>query len=302
MRRLAWDGIAFKVPVNWELARYDYLKGGLIFLSIEDETSVRLEIEWLIPRSESQAHRFLEKTKKALDKTMAHADRQTEIEDLPPGWWATHCEFSEVLAVQRRNRRLGVVQHALVSGIGLPDNRSLCCAIRLNFLPGDPEEPLQLCRDIIGSITYRSAGAIQWAAFDIAFELDAAFVLEGTTFNIGSKLMIFRRDGRRLYLWLLSCADRFFDEADDESRWVIGFLNAQRRVPGIVFAPSVNGGISWRRRGLIALCHRDELARRCFRYSIGFQRDHAINQVRIWVYNYRHAPDIDWIRPLREGK
>lgn len=295
-RRLAWDGIEFEVPALWELSRYNYPGGGRVLLQVEDDVACRLEIEWIVPRSDSKARRFIGRASAAIEQLVKQADSQTAIEGLPPDWRATHCEFREILPVKRQNRQLGVVRHDLVTAVHVPAGGGFCCVLRLHFLPGDPEDPVELTRRVVNSLRPPSAGGrVRWEVYDIAFELDQAFKLDATSFDIGAKLMIFRRKGRRLYLWTLSCADRIFTDGVDETQWIAGYLNGQRRVPGIAFTKTQDGRIGWRRRGLFAICHRDELSRWCFRYAIDTQRDRDRNHIHIRVFNYRRPDDLNWI-------
>ncbi|NQT93275.1 MAG: hypothetical protein HQ559_10980 [Lentisphaerae bacterium] len=77
---------------------------------------------------------------------------------------------------------------------------------------------------------------------------------------------------------------------------MIGFLNGTRKVPGVVFQHGSSEDIGWRRRGLVSLVHRDELARWCFRYVVGYRRMPDRNQILIWVFNYRRESDLAWLR------
>ena len=297
MRRLAWNGIAFDVPDNWDLARYRCLARDRMLLVIEDEYSIRLEVDSAESRTQAKASRFTAGSTKALEALITRADRRTLIEDLPAGWSATLCEFSEILPTRRRDRKLGVVSHKLITAIYAPEDSLLRCVIRLNFLPGDTEEPEILLRNILSSFQWPdpTRGWVLWQALDLSQEIGASFRLETTTFVIGSKLMVFRRGGRRLYLWTLSCADRIFTPGLNEMEWVIGFLNGTRRVQGVMFKHGRSEDIAWRRRGLLALIHRDELARWCFRYTIGYRRLSERNQILVWVFNYRREADLAWL-------
>ncbi len=300
MRTIAWDGVVLDVPANWELARYRYPGKGRVQLGIEDEYASRIDLEWMEPPADVQALRFTERATESLEALLRKADRQVSIGELPPGWRATHCLFREVIPVRRRKRGLGVVAHDLVTAIYAPADRRFRCVIRLHFMPGDQEDPVALTRAILASFRRPepAAGQVLWQVFDLSFRLDAAFRLESTTFSIGSKLMVFRRAGRRLYLWTLSCADRLPVTGGGADEWIAGYLNGTRRVTGIVFRPGVTGGIIWKRRGLLALVHRDELARWCFKYAVDKQRLEGRNQLLITVFNHRHPEDLGWLQGI----
>jgi len=298
MRRLAWDGITFEVPDNWDLARYRCPARRRMLLVIEDEYSIRMELDWADSRRLSDARRFTERATKSLEALIAKADTRTRLGSLPPGWSATLCDFNEVLPLHRRERKLGVVNHKLITAVYAPEDSLLRCVLRLHFLPGDTEEPETLLRHIVSSFRGPNpdGGPVLWQVLDLSQEIDAEFRLESTTFELGSKLMVFRRGARRLYLWTLSCADRIFTPGVDEKEWVIGFLNSGRTVPGVVFKHGPCDTIGWRRRGLIALVHRDELVRWCFRYEIGYRRVPDRNQIVIRVFNYRRITDLQWLQ------
>jgi len=302
MRTLAWDGVAVNVPANWDLARYRYPGKGRVLLGIEDEYAGRMDLDWMAPASEALARRFTERATQALESLIHKADRQTTIKGLPTGWRATHCEFSEIIPVKRRTRGLGIVAHDLVTAIYAPVDRLFRCVVRLHFMPGDREDPVALTREIIASFQRPdpAARAVLWQVFDIAWRLHPGFQIETTTFDIGSKLMVFRRAGRRLYLWTLSCADRLPVHDRDADTWVIGYLNSTRRVTGIMFRPGPAGvgGIGWKRRGPINVVHRDELARRCFRYHTDYAVDKTRNQFVIRVLNYRRDSDLEWLESV----
>ena len=297
MRQLGWDGVVFEVPDNWELARYRYAFSGAVRLVIEDEYAVRMEVDWLQARQDGQARRFTERATQSLAALIKKADRQIVLDGLPATWRAAHCKFAEILPVGRRNRKLGVVAHNLVTAIHAPPDSSFRCVIRLHFMPGDSEPPVELTRHLLTSFAWAAppGGEKLWQVFDLSYRIDARFQLESTTFGIGSKLLVFRRAGRRLYLWTLSCADRLPITGPDSDKWVIGYLNGTRRVTGIAFRPDGAGGIGWKRRGLLALVHRDELARWCFRYRVDYRVLEARNQLLIRVFNYRHESDLAWI-------
>ncbi len=299
MRTLAWDGVVVDLPGNWDLARYRYPGKGRVLLAVEDEYAGRMELDWMEAPTEAAGRRFTERATQALASLIRKADRQTAVKGLPPGWHATHCHFSEVLPVKRK-RGLGIVAHDLITAIYAPEDRLFRCVLRLHFMPGDPESPIDLARAILASFRPPDPAARQilWQIFDLAWRLDAGFQLESTTFDIGAKLMVFRRDGRRLYLWTLSCADRLPVHGADAAEWVVGYLNGTRRVTGIVFKLEPSGGIGWKRRGLLSLMHRDELARRCFRYRVDYWLDKTRNQFVIRVCNYRREQDLD-IFPTR---
>jgi hypothetical protein len=300
-RRLAWNGIALAVPWNWDISNYRFPGRGVAHIDIEDEYSRRLEVDWLADAQPSGTARFLSEYDRSAANLARNADRKTALTGFPEGWQATRYDFRETLPTHRQARGLGVVAHSLLSAVFTARDASFVCRLHLHVLPGDPEEPEAVLRLVTASLKRYAAGPIPWTLFDIDFELPREFVLEATAFEVGSKLLMFRWGGRRLYLWFLSCADRFLTSATREEVWVTGFLNARRQVPGIVFWPGAEGAVTWRRRRRHLFCHRDELSRWCFQYEAGYRRDLARNQLRIWVFNYRQDEDRRMLPALVPG-
>jgi hypothetical protein len=294
-RRLAWHGVALTVPANWEIANYSFPGRGVARLDVEDEYALRLELDWLEAPRRAHAARFLDENDAAADNLKRKADQAIPLTGLPEGWRGTRYEFREAVPTRRQKRELAIVAHSLLSALYISRDATFICRLRLHFLPGDKEEPETLLRQVAASLERHNSGPVPWELFDIAFETPREFLLESTTFDIGSKLLVFRWGGRRLYLWFLSCADRFLSSAKPVEEWVTGFLNGLRRVPGIVFWPGAAGALTWRRRHL--LCHRDELSRWCFQYQVGYRRDLEHNQLRIWVFNYRRREDLRCLPP-----
>jgi len=295
-RRLAWQGVAFRVPDNWELALHRNAPGGAHHIEIEDACAVRLELDWTFSRKERRTARFRAGHRKLSKQFTARATSKTRVPDLPEGWQATHYVFRETLPTRRRDRHLSVVSHDLVHATYAAPDGSILATATIHVLPDDPEDPVELTHIVTAGFECRH-DPLRWQAFDIAFELPARFQLEGTSFDIGSKLLVFRAGRRRLYRWFLSCADRFLTPETNATEWVVAFLNGQRRVPGIVFLPAADGTVTWRRRRPHVLCHRDELSRWCFRYRVTFERDTERNQLRITVFNYREPGDLRWLSP-----
>ncbi len=295
MRQLAWDGLVFDVPANWELARYHYPDRARGMLDIEDETARRLEWAWIVTTSDTRRRHFMARAAEGMERLTARADRHDAIAGLAPDWQATQFGFREILPTRKRRKQFGIVCHDMVSAVYAPADQPLRCVLRLNFLPGDPENPEELTRHITHSFQYLADHEIRWRVFDLDFRLDADFALEATQFDIGAKLMRFRKQGRKLFCWTLSCADRIVSSAKNEAAWITGFLNERRQVPGIVFLRAPDGGITWRRRRFPSFVNGDEIARRCFRYTVGSRRDRRKNQWIIWVFNYRRDADLKWI-------
>jgi len=299
-KTIAWDRVSFRIPANWELALYKFLKKGVTRVEIEDEFAVRIEAEWVRPRKKLHMDHILARYESKTKKLTMRADRKKPMKGLPEGWAATHYVFSET--VPKKNATgLEVVKHGLVTAFYLPADSNLFCFIMLHFLPEDNENPADVMRLLASDFRHhRDAKLVPWRLYDIAFELPPEFLLENTLFDLGSKLMIFRWKLRRFYLWHFSCADMFLKEGVDIRRWLAAYINDSRRVRGGTFTVRKDGEIVWRRRRRHLVAHRDEIARWCFKYKVAYRYDREKNQLIAWAFNYRRPADLEFIpEPLQ---
>lgn len=294
-RTIAWDGISFRVPGNWELALYKFLRRGVTRIEIEDEFAVRLEAEWIRPRRSLDMPNILERYEASAKNLTMKADRSRAIDDLPGGWHATHFAFSETVP-DRKARNLRVVKHGLITAFYLAPGSTLFCFVLIHFLPEDREDPEKVMRLVASEFREHPGSApAPWQLFDIAFELPRDFLLESTRFDIGAKLMIFRWRWRRFCLWHLSCADRFLKEGANLAEWVAGYLNDARVFRGGAFRVGADGRVAWKRRRRHLVGHREEIARWCFRYEVRYRVDRERNQLIFWVFHYRRPEDLQAI-------
>lgn len=293
-RRLSWNGISFAIPDNWELALFRFLKRNATRIEIEDEYSVRMEVEWIYrEKGDLDYKTIIKRYEKASKGLTVKADDKIEIKDLPAGWHATNFLFKET-GKQQSKGKLEVIEHGLLTAFYCCPDNSLFCFFLLHFMPEDNENPEELIRNIAKSFENHTMNpVIPWKLFDISFEMPREFKLDHTAFDIGSKMMRFKWWGRRLHLWYFSCADIFLKEAKSPDHWAAGYLNGYSKIDGIRFRMDDNGRIVWRRKKLHILGHRNEIARWCFKYSVGYKILKEENKMLLWVYNYRKASDLE---------
>jgi len=105
--------------------------------------------------------------------------------------------------------------------------------------------------------------------------------------------MIFRWHLRRFYLWHFSCVDRFLNPGDDPLTWFASFVNDSYVMRGGKFVADADGTVRWARRRRHLIGHRDEIARRCFRYELACRVDRQNNRLVAWAFNYRDPTDLD---------
>lgn len=292
-KRIAWDGVSFHIPRTWELALYKRIKRRIWRLEIEDEYSVRLEIEWTVRKKPLDVDTVLARYEKSTGKIAPKAVEKRPVESMPEHWNATYYTFS-----QTQKSRVGTglehVKHGLVTAFYIPPDKRFFCFALLHVYPENLDDnPSAQIRRFAKGFRRHGEELIPWQMFDVAFKLPRQFLLEGTSFGIGSKLMVFRWRTRRFYLWHLSCADKFLRPGVVPERWLAGFLNDFKRIRGIVFEPGPGGSITWHRRKRHPLGHRDEIARGCYKYEIRYLIDPRKNRVVLWVFNYQKPEDLE---------
>ena len=290
-RRLAWEGVSFCVPANWELAVYKSLRRGALRIELEDEYSIRLESEWVRGKRKLNLASIMKRYEKASKPLTVKSEERRNVAGLPEGWHATHFIFRESGA-EVEGENLQVLQHELVTAFYLCPQSSIFCFFLLHFMPGDKESPVAVVRQLAGTFQDHGAEAlVPWQLFDIAFKLPREFTLEKTHFDIGVKLMAFTWKLRRYFLWHFSCADVFL-RGKTPAEWGCGYLNSARLMKGPVFYPDGQGGIAWRRRRPYFLGHREEIATMCYKYDVGCRLQEEENKLVVWAYNYRRASDL----------
>lgn len=295
-KRLAWGGTSFLVPKNWDIATYDRIKRRIWRLKIEDEYALRMEIEWTEKiRKNLDEKTILQRYEKEVQELTNKADNSVGIKELPRGWSATDYYFSGTEPKRDRSGQgsLKVVKHGLLTAFYLSPQRDLFCSVVIHFQSEYNEEHGPLIRRLARSFEHHTK-MIPWQFMDISFSLPREFLLENTLFGIGAKLMIFRWNLRRFYVWHLSCADTFLKEGVNKEKWAAAYINDYRKLKAVRFTPGTTKGmVQAKRRFRHKLGHIEEIARWCFKYDAGCRYDEATNQLIIWVFNYRNEKDLE---------
>lgn len=290
-KRIAWGGVSFPVPQNWELALYKRIKKKVWHLEIEDEYSLRLEVEWIERETPLDVETILKRYKKATHKLAPSASREQTVDGLPPDWTATHYTFAES-EKSETGEGLETITHGLTTAFCIPPDKRFFCFLLFHFYPENADEdPHQKLRALTRGFQRHTGRAVPWQLFDIAFQMPRDFLLESTSFGIGSKLTVFRWHTRRFFLWHFSCADMILKDQSPE-RWISGFLNDFSLIRGIVFEPGPAGSVRWHRKRRHVFGHRDELVRGCLQYEIRYHHDRKRNRLILWVFNYRKPEDL----------
>jgi hypothetical protein len=294
-RRIAWNGISFCVPSNWEMAVYRLMRRGVSRIELEDEYSVRVEAEWIRAKHRLKLDGIMERYVKASKPLTLKSVDHKEIGGLPEGWHATRFVMKETDA-ENGSRRLTVTRHELVTAFYMNPQTSLFCCVLLHSSQGDGEDSVETIKLLASTFQdHDGSKLIPWVLFDIGFSLSSDFALEKASFDIGCKKMVFKWKSRHLYLWHFSCADIFLKDEKTPAHWSSGYLNSFSGIHGPVFYPDNAGNIAWRRRRPFLFGHRTEIARMCHRYKTGWHLDEAENRLVVWVFNYRREDDLKMV-------
>ncbi len=279
---IAWDGVAFPVPGDWELSGYETRAHGAS-LTLEDDADVRLEIEWATPGSRRDVDR-IEKQHASLGKRLeAAADRVELLAGFPPGWIV----YSYVLPGSKR----------LLTALQVPGALPRVVFAKIHGGGDSRGELVRVARDLAAGlrVTPDEAPTI-WRVYDLAVRVPAGFRLRGTSFLAGRKHMLFERRGRRLLIWRLSLASQML--AGDRPAGVVArFLNGWKGLNAVRFL-AVDDRVVARRKRLHILGTGDEIAYWCFRYYVRFEWDREDDSIAVMVFRYRRAPDLDWLHAV----
>ncbi len=295
-KRIAWDGVSFLIPWNWELAIYKGLKKGVTRIEIEDEYSVRMEAEWVRPKRKLHMDNILERYETKSKKLTKRADRKKEIPKLPKGWHATQYWLSETVPRKGPKGGMKVQRYGLVTAFYLCPESSLFCFVLIHFLAEDKESPRKITKLVSSEFKHHDdTELVPWELFDIEFELPKKFYLETTLFDIGYKLMVFRWRMRHFFLWHFSCTDMFLKDDVVIEEWLAAHINDSRGLPGGKFMVSDDKRIVRKRYFRHVFGHRDELSRMCFKYTARFKVDEEKKQLIAWVFHHRKQTDLEMI-------
>lgn len=287
--RFAWDGVSFRLPEDWNLARYRY-EGKVLRTEFEDDYNQRAVIQWTWPKHTLADERIRKRFQKREKRLAENVEKKRDISGLPKGWKATLYDYG------KGNR--------LVVAYGIQHHPSLFLFLRLYFTAQDHESPQRLTRQLAESIDARDRGIIQWSVYDMQVWLPREFKLVNTVFEAGRKRMAFNNRLQRLCIWQFSIAHLLFKDVEPHA-WVAAFLNAQRMFRGPKFMYDEDGNVYAKRTKRHLLGHFDEYGRLSFRYLIGFEYDEQHDRFVLWVYNYRRKKALEQLQkgfPLEFGK
>lgn len=275
--RFAWDGLSFDVPANWDLSEYHFGKQ-LSEVKMEDEVGLRLELRWTRARKRLDEERVRNRYEKGSHGLTDMAEERRPITTLGRGWTA----FLYTMADRQ----------VLITAFWLSPDAHTFCFFCLHFEGIGKRKPVRIMEALAASLAVETGPSVAWSVYDISFRLNRDLRLVGTSFQAGRKLMVFQWRLRRLYVWHFSLADMLLKE-QTLAAWGAGFLNGYKEIRGPRFVPAGDTRIRARRCLVHPLGHHDEIARLCFRYRVAARHDPECNAVRLSVFNYRHAADLE---------
>ena len=278
--RLAWDGLAFDIPADWDLA-YQDRRLGITRIRLEDAVAVRLSGEWMEPAGPPDLGRITTRFQAASRQLNRAAKEAETLARLPDGWSAVLYRFPD-------GRRLGLAFHLA------PDGR-LFAFFQIHLDPGPPGEAQAMLRAFMASFTRQPADAPRrWACYDVAFTMAPGFTLTGAAFHPGLKRFTFGRSLRQFHVWQVSLADRVLKTARTPAEWAAAFLNRQAIVRGPLFEAR-GASVAATRPGTLTRCHFLEIGRLCFRYKAAVRHEPAANRLVLTCYQYRRHADLAWL-------
>lgn len=283
-RQIAWDGLAFETPADWELSGHQFHRqvGSLV---LEDAVDVRLQLEWSAGDASRRRLADIEKRYGVFSRqTDKQAIASRALTGIPEPWLAHHY--------------LMPGNAGMVSGFYLNASLPLVVFARLHERQtAHPQIDVQ-ARRLFTSFQYHAEGLVPWRVYDFDLQIPSFFRLRHASFHAGRKLMMFEYRLRRLFVWQFSLARRLLNNEAPEA-FAVRFLQRFKGLPGPRFQLSRQGGIIARPKWWHPFGHYEEIGRQCYRYHAQTLLDMERDRLMILVYHYRKPADLEWIREVR---
>lgn len=281
-KSFAWDGLEFPIPREWDLSSYT-TRRRVVYLTLEDTTAVRLEVDWTAAGGRRQADLISKHHGRYADMLHTSALSVEAVSDVPDHWVMFLYNMPE--------------SSRLITALHVGDPFPIFVFARFHAVNCSRREILRDARTAINGFQYHDHGAIPWRIYDTAWRVPRRFRLVETSFLAGRKMMIFEHRLRRLYLWRLSLIDRLLKERTT-AEVVADFLNRFKGLPGVKFEATGDNTVGVRHYRWYPLGHYEEVGRGCFAYTVRFAVNPADNAMTIAVFHHRRASDIQWLDGL----
>ena len=86
-KKFAWNGFSLDVPKDWHLSFYEST-GDCQQLRLEDDESIRMEIDWVTPKQKMQPRTVRKQYDKLSAQLISSGAELEALEDLASGWIA----------------------------------------------------------------------------------------------------------------------------------------------------------------------------------------------------------------------
>lgn len=198
-KEIAWYGIRFKIPADWQLSQI-----GIRYLSIEDERGPVMEIKWA-PVKGRFSHSTHLKRLTALQKRQLRKALKPE---------ALSAEWAEALS-RFKASEFSWQSHA-TGGRGVllfcPECRH---ATLVQFFKTDSHPDSAVSTRILNSIhDHRSDGQVLWSAYDIRALVPETYPLQSYRFEAGQYELDFANGSQHIILYRWSMASVLLDKQD----------------------------------------------------------------------------------------
>lgn len=294
----AWNGVAFLLPVGWELSCCD-LQRGVTSVAHEDDCERRLEAEWLVPDGMITQDKVQKRFQQQVRIITEKASAVLPIAGIDDAWTAHEYHLGTTTTRQSscstatRPPSSDEAAAVLVIAYRLPQGPDEPMALfRLHFPIGSREVPAVVMRSLSRSFRWWSAGEAPWQFYDVSFSLLRDFRLAATALQAGRKLLQFEWRLRRLYVWHFSLAELVLAKQSVEAFCVDFLRQSQKLLPVPRWSITPAGGLTYRRRRLHFFGQFEEIGRCCFKYYAWCRHDPARNQIALWVMHYRRTADL----------
>jgi hypothetical protein len=207
---VAWNGIRFRAPVDWQLAQI-----GARHLVLEDETALVMEVKWAKVKG-SFSHRAHLKRLTSLQKRQVK--KTFKAESIPADWETvlTRFQVSGFSWQGNTTRGQGVI-------LFCPSCRK---ATLIQFFKQKSIENIRVSSQVLDSFRdHRQDGQVLWSAYDIRALVPETYQLKRHRFEAGKYELDFADGGQHICLHRWAMASVLLAEQDlvELARTVAGF-------------------------------------------------------------------------------
>lgn len=184
-KEIAWCGVRFKTPADWQLSRI-----GMRYLALEDEYGPVMELKWAPVRGQFSRKAHLKKLASLQKKRLR---KSIQAKPLSEAWQSALADFEAGEFSWQADS---------ICGRGLllfcPTCRN---ATLIQFFQKPSAEDDSVATDILNTFSdHRTDGQILWAVYDIRALVPEAFLLKRYRFEAGRYELDFARGSQHVIL------------------------------------------------------------------------------------------------------